>query len=291
MKTFAFFADTTILPGLHVSLLTLLDSLQVDSGERYRVVVFTDHVSDFEKQAILRTASLVDCQVSVEVRDFSPFRLPGANALHGNETAYGRLFLADLLPDTNECVYLDSDLIIRTSVDKLFSLFDGVNVLLADGTQKFTRCLDISLFEAAGLDLSKRWFNSGVLGIDLKLWRSTESTKQCYEVAQQFAGQFRSADQALLNIVFKDSFVSFGYQFNTPLYPAAESQSENEAILHLVGSPKPWDCGGRYVNNHFLHWLSWYKKTAIGKVPLRKYWSMRRVINTLPILIRTALKK
>ncbi len=139
---------------------------------------------------------------------------PG-NTLHGNSTAYGRLYLAQLLSGYRRCVYLDCDLIINTSLDPLFRWPLGGALLAGDCTGDRVSSLDKNLFVNAGMRMEGSCFNSGVLVLDLDEWRNSGASELCEATARKFAGQFASADQALLNVAFHDRVVSFGSKFNT----------------------------------------------------------------------------
>src|SRR5689334_14657459 len=110
MKSIVFFADTAILPGLHVTLLSLLDSLQTDTDAQ--IIIFTDHVSNAEKEKLRQTHAIRSRQTKLIFIDYVPKSPEGANSLHGNRGTYGRIYLADLLPETEQCLYLDCDLVV-----------------------------------------------------------------------------------------------------------------------------------------------------------------------------------
>lgn len=263
--TVCFFCDRAALPGLHVTLLTLLRASR--GGRALKLIVFTEAVSE-EDRKILRRTFDSNCSVNdtLEARPFVSERVRGANSLHGNFTAYGRLALAELLPDEEYVVYLDCDLVVGRDLEPLLASPEAGQVLRVDGTGRRKSSLDRELFRMAGLDLDGPCFNSGVMGIDLKLWRERDCARRCREVIRQFAGRFRSADQAVLNVALADDFCALGREINDPLYPSSKRvvSDPQGRIYHFVGSPKPWDLFASNLHTNYLLWRTHYDASAAG---------------------------
>lgn len=264
-----------MLPGLHAALVSLARSnpdLPAD------VFVFGDKVRGRDKTDLHTTWRTTGNTARLHIEDYSPVAI--GNSLHGSATAYGRCYLGELLPDVRACIYLDCDLIINSNLTPLFDRVDADVLLLADCEEWCKDSLDWDLYQQAGLSADSKCFNSGVLAFNLDAWRRG-ALERCRAVALQYPGQFRSADQAMLNVAFHAEVAAFGSTFNTPLYPTSPSPSQLESkIYHFVGSPKPWDPGGRNVHNSADIWHAYFLATAIGKKPLWRYWNARRITRT-----------
>lgn len=273
----ALFSDTQMLPGLHVTVWSLLNALEPEERAKFDLHIFLDGVSSSEKNLIRSTCEQNGDYQRVHIHDFAPKAPPGGNALHGNQTAYGRLFLATLLNEYEKCIYLDSDLVVNRSVVELFDQFDGLSVILVADTGARYYSVDRALFNAAQLPLDGPYFNTGVLGIDLDLWRKRGVTDACFVVAKKFKGLSKSADQGLLNTVLFDSFKEVGRCWNWPMAWNSEPLTKLEKkIYHFVASPKPWDLGGKQLHPNYQVWFQIYRKTAIGEVPHLNYSTMKR---------------
>ncbi|MEM8867725.1 MAG: glycosyltransferase, partial [Verrucomicrobiota bacterium] len=227
------------------------------------------------------------------VRDVSAQKLEGGSDLHGNTTGYGNFYLAeDLLPEVDQCLSLDADILVHTDVHKMFEYFDGENVLLVDGTAKRDWDRHSELYKTAGLDMTKPCFNAGIAGFDLKLWRELNITNKCKEVAIQYSHMLKGADQAILNVALHDKFLAWGKKYNHSLRLKNPQIKEMEDVIyHFVGAPKPWDLFGKQLHNNFPIWYDVYKRTAIGKTPLRKYISLNRARKTWRSTARVWLEK
>jgi lipopolysaccharide biosynthesis glycosyltransferase len=280
MNIVALFSDVHMLPGLHVTLLSMLRAFETKKSSNIKIILYLDAVPKKEHLLLYRTHELCHKGSTLEIVDYSPKSPTGGDLLHGNATAYGRINLSHLLPSETRCVYLDCDLVVNKCISEIFEHFDGEHVLLVDGEGKREFSLDKNLFEYAGLDITGSYFNSGVMGIDLALWRKRKIDSIIESTSKNYKGKFKCADQSLLNLALHSSFKSIGKEFNSALYPSSPACDilENR-IYHFIGSPKPWDLFGSISSNHFQMWKAIYKDTAISSRWYLKYSSMKRLIN------------
>ena len=277
----AFFSDQAMLPGLHVALLSLLEA--IGDGEPLEVHLFLDRVKAGDKALLIETAKRVNKNAGINIQDAVSPEILGANGLHGNKTVYGRVFLAELLPQYSRVLYLDSDVIVIKSVREWIAGREQQATIYADGMTPRATSADRALFQNAGLDMSRTSFNSGAMIIDLDRWRAQNRTVECLATAKRFPGEFRCADQSLLNVVFHDDFVAVGSRINHPLYPSEPplSLAQNDStILHFVGSPKPWDPLGKYLHNNYFLWRHFYERTAMAGRSTLRYASPWRTLRT-----------
>jgi lipopolysaccharide biosynthesis glycosyltransferase len=125
-----------------------------------------------------------------------------------------------------------------------------------------------------GLDEEAKYFNCGVLLIDLQHWRALEITKKCFEFIEKYPRQLIVADQTVLNWVFYESqFLELDSSYNIALYPTSKPVTPVSAaskIFHFVGSPKPWDFLGEILHSNYSFFEGVLSKTA-----LRRYKSYR----------------
>lgn len=285
MDAVAFFSDSSMLPGLHVTIVSLLQSLR--SNRELAIYLFADRISERQKQLLRKTHSRFQANTHLVIEDYTPQAIHGANLLHGNATAYGRLYLSDLLPKSDRCVYLDCDLIVNRDIDPLLNALEDRILLCCDGVGVRHASLDHELFAAAGLDLNGSCFNSGVLGINLKKWREDNAFGKCEVVASRYPGMFKSADQALLNVAFHDQFLALGDEFNTALYPSNPPVEQMESrIYHFVGSPKPWEGFAGGLTGNYRMWREFYRQTAIQGVPPWTYTGIGRTVRISGSVLR-----
>jgi lipopolysaccharide biosynthesis glycosyltransferase len=203
------------------------------------------------------------------------------NSLHGDYTCYGRLLLADYIL-SDRVLYLDADLVIELDVLAIEFLDFQSKAIAAvkGGLIKFSLENDFFCNEI-GLNPELAAFNSGILLLNLKMWREKNIKSQCLNFASSYPTKI-TGDETILNALFAGNFAYLPEQFNTAWYANINRPINKKAILHFVGSPKPWDIFGRYFHKGFPVWYSYldaewkkkYYKWTYGE--FLRVWHIRR---------------
>ena len=169
---------------------------------------------------------------------------------HLSYAAFFRYFIPQFVEE-NRAIYLDSDVIVRGSLDALFSE-------------------DLGDFPMAAVedDLTSDSFNSGVMLIDVDAWRAEGVTEQLFELTNQFH-ESSFGDQGILNILFQKRWkklpqkynfmvgmdtVARNYQIVSWYQDSLVAEKEAE-IIHYTGE-KPWY--GINLNRFRNEWWFYY---------------------------------
>lgn len=183
------------------------------------------------------------------------------NDAHYSEATYYRIFLEDYLGSELENVlYLDPDIICLNDIQNEFKtlckkLNDKDLVLAAktDGVEKDAP----ELFRK--LNMKKKYFNAGVMFINLRKWRSINLTKKLENKIIELGENISLADQDALNSFFDGDYLELEEKLNYYADHKADSQllnyiKKNVFFLHYVGSTKPWTpYGGIDKISNFYH--------------------------------------
>ncbi|URM33466.1 glycosyltransferase family 8 protein [Cytobacillus firmus] len=194
-----------------------------------------------------------------------------------NKVAYFRIALPTILKDISKIVYLDSDIVVRNDIKELWD---------TDLSQYHVAAVDNSNLNRQfflGIPEKSSYFNSGVLLMNLDLWRKDDICKQLIDFIQ-------TTDQELLKYHDQDALNAILYEKCLLLDPKwnyreslkvsiskkdlhyterdIENAIKNPAIIHYTESSKPW----HYLNNHpyktdYYHYLS---KTEWSSTPPEK---------------------
>jgi lipopolysaccharide biosynthesis glycosyltransferase len=169
---------------------------------------------------------------------------------------YYRLVIPELLPQTfDKAIYLDCDLVVLGDLGKLWERDPCENYVLATVD---TWIPDASKVPYLGLPLDCRYFNAGVLLINLKKWRHDGVTAKCLDYLEQRSKILPHADQDVLNVLLANHWGELDPRWNvTPgiyYYPLWEETSLSEAmfnslfcdpyIVHYATASKPWSTSG-----------------------------------------------
>jgi len=156
---------------------------------------------------------------------------------HVSPATYFRLAVPYILPQNIEKVlYLDSDLIVRGSLRKLWEC-DIKDKPIAGRPYKNQERID-------SLDLNSRiYFNAGVMLINLECWRERNISIQALKFLEENPELVLFWDQDALNKVIDGDLSILSEEWNNTIY-LNSSQShllEDSKIVHFVGSLKPWN--------------------------------------------------
>jgi lipopolysaccharide biosynthesis glycosyltransferase len=164
----------------------------------------------------------------------------GLPAFYGSWAIYSRLLLPELVEE-DQVLYIDSDTLIQEDLTPLLETELGNHPLGAvmDGTVEWA--LDKALRTKLGHGPKDGAFNSGVLLFNNVKWRNDDLLKDCLAFGLSYASE-KVYDQSILNCLFASSALNIPHKYNSH-----NSQSTTGAIRHFVGSPKPWDIGGRWL--------------------------------------------
>lgn len=162
---------------------------------------------------------------------------------------YDRL-LAPFIISGPKALYLDTDLLIQGDVSALWD--ESTNGCPIAAVQDQTILMLGS--EQGGIDWEDRllnpedgYFNSGVLLMDLGMWRDRDLCNKCVECTAEFIERFGQPpplhDQYALNVVCQGDWQALPRRWNTFAEKVCE-KPEDASIVHFAGSNKPFYFSG-----------------------------------------------
>lgn len=177
---------------------------------------------------------------------------PSLQNAYLSKAAYYRLFLTDILPSNiDKVLYLDCDLLVLNSLKDLWQidLKDFALAAIIDSME----CYHVEWYNRLRYNPAKLYFNSGVMLINLKYWRTHDSLVNFMSYLENYRERIVSHDQDILNVIFQDHKILLPIKYNLQegflyrkrrffYWDHAEefAQSiENPVILHYTVN-KPW---------------------------------------------------
>ncbi|MGW3959567.1 glycosyltransferase family 8 protein [Amycolatopsis sp. NPDC005003] len=163
---------------------------------------------------------------------------------------YLRLQLAHLLPaGVDRVLYLDCDILCTGPLDELAATDLRGNTIAAVGDPYCRRLSDMEglpgLAEHPELDPRARYFNSGVLLIDVRAWLDGEVTPRCLDYIHRHRDQTRFLDQDALNHVLYGKWLQVDKRWNhakpSRLEPSLGGSLAEATLVHQIGPRKYWD--------------------------------------------------
>ncbi|NUU01936.1 glycosyltransferase family 8 protein [Herbaspirillum robiniae] len=159
---------------------------------------------------------------------------------------FARLVIPDILKSyTDRVLYLDADILCVGNIDELAQLdLSGDIAAVVPDAEATTR----RRVEALKLK-HPRYFNSGMLYINIPAWIAAGITQQTIDAILKDGEQFRFPDQDALNVVLdgRARFVGIRWNYLYGLVGDLENNRPALAIpdgaatfIHFAGSVKPW---------------------------------------------------
>lgn len=234
----------------------VIASIMAHTKEQIRYFIVNDNISNDKIIKLKRTAEFFKAEIhfiNVPEKNFNNVYLSG----HVSKAAYFRLALADILPDNIEKVlYLDVDLLVYDDIKILWNT-DSEDLPLGAvpdyGIMASSR-LCKQKERVIGLPVGEKYFNSGVLVVNLKKWREKKYFSKILEIINN--NQFPHHDQDALNKLFMYKWKILDLRWNIippvfNLFPkvlfnniyrkSALEAKKNPGIIHYAGRYKPWE--------------------------------------------------
>ncbi len=243
--------DENYLYPLHI----MLTSLSLNNpGETFSLYIMHREIPGSGLEAVAKHCEAIGCRmISVQVDD---------SCFHGAPTMkqypaemYYRL-LAPLLLSSNlsRILYLDPDILVINPIRPLWETDMKGNLFAAASHQGKTEL--INGVNQVRLGTDSKYYNSGVLLIDLERGRKEIISKQIFEYVNEHGKGLLLPDQDILNALYGDRILELddalwnydARNYSTYLLLSAGVYDidwvvSHTSILHFCGKSKPWQLG------------------------------------------------
>lgn len=293
--------DEAFIQHLAVMFCSLLENNQA-LGKSIQFYLIHDGIAEQKlkklKNFIEKYGQKIDF-ILVDPSQFTNFKITH----HVSLATYYRLLIPALLPQSLEKVlYLDADMIIKQDIEDLWKadVTDYALAAVPDFTEK-------NRHEVLGLPIDKKYFNAGVMILNLSYWRSHQTSEELIQFIQEHPDKIKFWDQDALNACLHSKYLPLSAIWNqqTSLLerygfkskksnniPKEISTSiQNPGIIHYTSPSKPW----HYMNKHpykqeyyrYLALTPWKNYTP----PDRTFSNMMRKHKIFPTFLEKFLSR
>ncbi len=161
-----------------------------------------------------------------------------------SNNVYHRLYLGKMFPKYDKVLYLDSDLIVKSSLQSLYDTKLGPNDYIA-GVRARESVLQNKIL---GFNTDNIYVNAGVLLFNLKAWRIHNLFEKCIKYAKENKPYL--LDQDTINIICHGKIKRLNPKWNAHVFAETRKLPEpfkgfiaalnNPYIIHFVTREKPW---------------------------------------------------
>ncbi len=160
---------------------------------------------------------------------------------------YNRLLIPNLKPELKKVLYLDIDIIVLRDIQKLYDI-NLEQYIIGAAWDKSRVLYNTDTKELMELSDNYKYFNAGVLLIDIPKWNKNKVTNQLFELEKKYKKNILHADETLLNKYFDNNYKIFDIKFNYTDYDVLNHPTNDIVIRHFASSIKPWTANFSILN-------------------------------------------
>ncbi|MCR5421152.1 MAG: glycosyltransferase family 8 protein [Lachnospiraceae bacterium] len=171
----------------------------IDTANKEKLIALSDHY----KRSIrfLTGERILEDEDIVKAFEYTEFRK--------NTHSYFKLFADRLIPELDErIIYIDCDTVVEGNITGLLDIdMKGKPIGMVQDS------LVTSAKTAVGINDNERYYNSGVILIDLKEWKEHKCSKRIYEHIRDIR-TYGTVDQDVLNVELHNEIVTLPVGYN-----------------------------------------------------------------------------
>ncbi len=244
-----FSCDDNYLPYLAVSVRSLIENASLEY--QYRIHILNNGLRADRLSLILEMAT---DRVEICPVDVSHVISPIAERLNLRDyytvSIYFRLFIASMFPQYHKAIYLDADIAVNGDISALYNIALGQRILGAVPDDIIASHRDFRLYAEEGLGIPyRRYFNSGVLLMNLDQFRMQDIERKFVYLLQKYHFETICPDQDYLNVLCRDKVMYLDKSWNKMSIDDAFCGVPN--LVHYNMFYKPWQYKNICYSEHF----------------------------------------
>jgi lipopolysaccharide biosynthesis glycosyltransferase len=269
-------ADENYVMPLAVTLRSALANLK--SKQKVNLFILDGGISQQSKSRIIKSLDLEEPEISW-VKPNEALLKNVELTRHLTLAACYRLLIPQIVPKhLKKAIYLDSDMVVRGDLGQLWNIDMGDNCVLAvqdDNQWYISMAIGLKNYKELGLNPNDKYFNSGLLVIDLEKWRNEDVGQKTLKYLEENKAYARDLDQDGLNVVLAGKWGELDHRWNQMprIYTYSSWQDSpydeefynellhNPYIIHFTKTPKPWQRDCENPNTalffHYLDQTAW----------------------------------
>ncbi|WP_417089009.1 glycosyltransferase family 8 protein [Megamonas funiformis] len=216
--------------------------IENNKNENIEFHIISKYISKENRRIIKQFAIENDININIYIIDETIFNdLPTTSYI--TKAMYNRFLIPLILKDvTDRVLYLDADIVCLNSIENLKKInIDNKIIAVIEESNDYVvkkRVKDLSL-------TSKKYFNSGVLYININNWINRDINNKLINYAKSVKDLI-FPDQDILNVILEKDCLYIDQKYNYTFDVRYKSNRyiynlpQNIVFLHYVGKFKPW---------------------------------------------------
>ena len=227
-----------------VSLYSMIQNASVEY--RYKVYVLHTEISEETQRKV---QALKNDNFSIEFVDMTDYLKSISDKLplrdYYSKTTYYRLFIAEMYPDYNKAIYIDSDTIVQGDISEFYNTDIKDAYVGACHEQVMLQVDEFGTYVEKVVGVSRyNFFNAGILLINCDQFRLKFVLDKFLDYLHYY-NFVVTQDEDYLNLICKDHVYWIDQRWNTEVFCEISYPIEQANMLHYIMTSKPWhyeDC-------------------------------------------------
>lgn len=225
-------SDKNYAKYLALSIATVLTSKNPEDDLCFYIL--DGGITEKDKEKILNLKSIAPFEIQFIKMDDEVFKKwPLRSSTYYTTAIYYRLLIPDLLSSLERIIYLDCDIEVKHSLKELYNMeLSGCCIGLVKDIDEDIHIKRLNL---------EKYFNSGVLVMDLAKLREINFTGKVFDFIEQHKDKLVYYDQDVLNLYFKDAIKTIDDKWNNQFdffARNANKRFKDAFVIHYIGSEK-----------------------------------------------------
>lgn len=250
--------------------ITMLCSLKKNTKEKINAFFLNYRVEEKDISQFMKTMEIYDVNIDIiDVKEIEFGNYPIAH--HLSVETYFRILAQFILPvEIDRILWLDADIVVLKDIAEFYYQdFKGKKYVVCEEKVNDTE-YGKDLKRRLGLPDSHRYFNAGVMLMNLKSLREDTNAESIMRECERLRNKVEWFDQDMLNIIYQDQLKydnpsKYNYQLSHDKY-ISKTELKNICILHYNTCHKPW----KYEEMNEASIYYWKAYSERGKQQKRK---------------------
>ena len=225
-----------------------LYSMIQNASKEYKYHVYILH-SDIEEETKKSVYALANENFEISFEDVTDYLDTIADKLplrdYYSKTTYYRMFIAEMFPEYDKAIYIDSDTIVQGDISKMYNTNIREAYLGACHEQAMVQVDEFGTYAEKVVGVSRyNFFNAGVILINCDKFRVHFVLDKFIQYLHTY-NFVVTQDEDYLNLICKDHVYWLDQRWNTEIFGNIDYPIEEACVLHYIMVNKPWhyeDC-------------------------------------------------
>ena len=254
-------------------------------SDSFNFYILNRGLTEKNKQILFKLKKIKNFNMTFVEIDTEKFNICPLTTKHITIDTYYRYLIPSLFKDLDKVLYLDCDIIVKSSLKDMFNT--DISDFYAAVVEDVAPAVD-SYKVKTKLDVS-RYFNAGVMLMNIKKMNEDNIVDRLFENTKKLADENKITwvDQCVLNYTLKGNVKFIHRKYNLQFaflndkdyvlktIPLAEYNEaiKDPVVIHYTTGIKPWNCNYHYKTGK--EYFKYLDKTYFGRSDLERIFSIR----------------